>query len=141
VRRFLRRLRGDGRAVAALEFAIGVPIVLLFLLGMARLGILYMANAGLRSAVAEGARLATIYPLPSDEQLRQRIMDSRFGLQQANMTQPTIVHGTINGSSYVDITAQYAVPMDFVLFQLPAVILVERRRAFVSPSSPATPAS
>ena len=128
----LRKLRQNKRGAAAIEFAIGAPILILFLIGLARLGILYMANAGLRSAVAEGARLATIYPTPTDAQISARIMSSRFGLQSANMTTPTITRGVANSANYVDIRVQYTVPMDFVFFQLSSVVLVEQRRAFVS---------
>jgi Flp pilus assembly protein TadG len=56
-----------------------VPALVVFVVGIAELGILFMANAGLRNAVAEGARYATIYPRPSDAQIRQRITDTRFG--------------------------------------------------------------
>lgn len=131
----LRKLRRNNRGAAALEFAIAAPILILFLIGLARLGILYMANAGLRSAVAEGARLATIYPRPSNTQISQRITASRFGLDSSRMTQPTITEGVSNGANYVDITVQYSVTMDFVFFQLAPVVLVERRRAFVAPAA------
>ena len=130
-----RGLLSNQRGAAALEFALAAPIVILVLVGLARLGIMFMANAGLHNAIAEGARYATIYPLPTDQQITQRIMDSRFGLKNAQMTQPTIVHGNVNGSNYIDISVQYSVPMDFVFFHLPAVTLSENRRAFVTPGS------
>lgn len=133
--RSFRQSLSDSRGASAIEFALAAPVVVLFLVGLAQLGILFMANAGLRNAVAEGARLATLYPLPSDQQLSQRMRDARFGLQDANMSQPTIVHGTINGANYVDITIQYTVPLNFAFFRPAPVTLVQTRRAFVTPAA------
>ena len=129
-----RSLRGDSRGAAALEFALVVPALVLFVIGIAQLGILFMANAGLRNAVAEGARYATIYPRPTDEQIRQRITDTRFGLRPENVSNVTITHGISGGSNYADISMSYQVPLNFVLFTVRPVTLTERRRAFIQPT-------
>ena len=128
----LARLLRESRGVAAVEFAIIAPVMALFLVGLAQLGIVFMANAGLRNAVAKGARLATIYPTPSDQQLTQQMMENRFGLQDANLSPPTFVRGGVDGANYVDITVRYTVPLDFGLFRMQPITLVQSRRAFVS---------
>lgn len=128
----LARLLRESRGVAAVEFAIIAPVIALFLVGLAQLGIVFMANAGLRNAVAKGARLATIYPTPSDQQLTQQMMENRFGLQDANLSPPTFAHGSVDGANYVDITVRYTVPLDFGIFRMQPITLVQSRRAFVS---------
>jgi Flp pilus assembly protein TadG len=133
--RIRRKLAADARGIAATEFAIVAPVLILLIVGMAQLGILFMANAGLRNALAAGARYATIYPMPSDTALQQRIRDTRFGLKDSQMQTPTIVHGIVNGANYVDISVTYSVPMNFVFFQLSPVQLTQTRRAFVTPGS------
>jgi Flp pilus assembly protein TadG len=133
--RIRRKLASDTEGAAAMEFVIVAPALILLIVGLAQLGILFMANAGLRNAVAAGARLATIYPLPSDATLQQRITDTRFGLKASQLTTPTITHGSANGINYVDISASYSVPMNFVFFQLSPVQLTQNRRAFVTPAS------
>ena len=135
MKRIARRLRGEARGAAAIEFVIVAPVALLLVIGIARLGILFMANAGLRSAVTEGARYATIYPRPTDDQIRQRIADRSFGMQSQYLGAPTIVHGTANGAAYEDISMSYSVPMDFVFFHLPNVTLTATRRVFVQSAS------
>lgn len=130
----MKRLGRNQRGAAALEFVIIAPALILMIVGIARLGILFMANAGLRNAVAEGARYATIWPRPSDTQIRGRVTNSQFGLDAANFTAATVSHGTSAGANYVDITANYSVPMDFVFFNLGSVTLSETRRAFVQPT-------
>ena len=127
----LRSLRRDQQGASALEFALAAPAMLMFIIGIAQLGIMFFANAGLSSAVAEGARYATIYPRPSNSQIQAFVNASRFGLEPTRMSTPTVTSGTADGVNYVEITASYSVPLDFIFFTLPPVTLTETRRAFV----------
>jgi len=131
MRALLARLRRDRRGGGAVEFALIAPILFGAIIGIAQLGILFFANAGLSNAVAEGARYATIYPKPTDTQIRARIAAQRFGLKANLLTTPTITPGTSSGAKYVDISMSYAVPLDFVFFDGPTVTLVKTRRAYV----------
>ena len=133
MRRLFARLRRNERGAAAMEFVLVTPALVLMIIGIAQLGILFMANAGLRNAVAEGARYATIWPRPSDTAIRTRITSSEFGIN-GTLATPTITHGTDSGANYVDITATYTVPLDFIFFTTPGVVLTESRRAYVQPS-------
>jgi hypothetical protein len=126
-------LRRNDRGVAAAEFAITIPVLVLFLAGIVQLGILFMANAGLRNAVAEGARYATIYPRPSDAEITDRVTDERFGLADEHLEEPVIVHGVSDGANYVEITLSYSIPLNFIFFTLGPVTLSDTRRAFVQP--------
>ena len=132
--RLLERLRLSERGAAALEFAIAAPALILMIIGIGQLGILFLANAGLRNAVAEGARFATIYPRPTDEEIIERITNSEFGLVPANMTTPVLTPGVDGGANYVEITVSYTVPLNFIFFTAPPVTLTETRRAYVDPA-------
>lgn len=123
-------IRSDERGASATEFALAVPILLILIIGILQLGILFFANAGLRQAVEEGARYATIYPSPSDSAITAKVTGSRFGLDSAYITGPTVTHGTSSGVKYVDVTMSYAVPLDFVLFEASPVTLTHSRRAY-----------
>ena len=127
----LRGLRRDQKGAAALEFALAVPVLVTFIVGIAQLGMLFMANNGLDSAVAAGARYATIYPRPSDTQIQSLIASSRWGLDPARMTTPVITHGTTSNNDWVRITTNYDVDMDFIFFTIPNVTLTETRTAWV----------
>lgn len=133
MKRLLAGLRSNSRGAAIIEFALIAPVLILFIVGIARVGILFMANAGLRNAVAEGARYATIYPRPTETQIRDRIATGRFGLDSANLGTPTITYGTSDGANYAEITLTYNVRMDMIFFNLGTVTLSERRRAFIHP--------
>ena len=96
--RLLFRLKREDKGAAALEFALVAPVLILFIVGIAQFGVLFMANNGLRNAVGEGARYATIYPRPTNAQISQRLTDGRFGLQPSNITGPTYTTGVSAGA-------------------------------------------
>ena len=129
----MRRLRllGDRRGVGAIEFGLSAPLVIIMVVGIAQLGTLFAANAGLQHAVDEGARLATIYPRPSDASIIALINQKKFRLASNLITGPTLTHDTTAaGVPYVDITMSYAVPLNFVLFTTPAITITQTRRAY-----------
>lgn len=124
------KLIKDQNGASAIEFAVAVPVLLMFIIGILQLGILFYANAGLKQAVEEGARFATIFPNPSDAAIIARVTDRKFGLQNAYITGPTVTPGVNGGIQFVDITMSYAVPLNFVFFTTPPVVLSHSRRAY-----------
>jgi Flp pilus assembly protein TadG len=140
--RCLSKLKRDEKGLSAVEFAFIAPVLLTFLVGLAQLGTLYFANTGLKSAVGEGARLATLFratPLrrPSNDEIIARIRDRQFGLDPAYITAPTVTPATTaqiaanNGRNFLDIQMSYEVRLDFIFFQTSPITITERRRAFV----------
>jgi Flp pilus assembly pilin Flp len=127
-----KALLRSNRGAGLVEFALIAPVLITFIIGIAQLGGLFFANAGLKSAVGEGARLATIFPRPTNEQIIARITSRRFGLEPTRVSEPTLAHGTTtNGRNYVDIEMTYTTPLSFIFFDTPPLTLVERRRAFI----------
>jgi Flp pilus assembly protein TadG len=130
---FTRKFVADTEGSSAVEFALTAGMLLMLMVGLAQVGILFMANAGLRHAVGEGARLSTIFPMPSDATIIAKVNATRFGVNSSYITTgPTVTHGTENGASFTQVSMSYSVPMNFVFFHAPAVTLTETRRAFAS---------
>jgi Flp pilus assembly protein TadG len=135
--RYLSKLMHDTRGLTAVEFAFIAPVLVTFLVGIAQLGTLYFANTGLKSAVGEGARFATLWPRPTNEQIIARITDRRFGLDPTYITAPTVTPATTaqrtanEGRNFLDIQMSYQVRLDFIFFQTNPITITERRRAFV----------
>lgn len=125
----------DTRGAAVIEFAIVAPVMLAMIIGMAQMGILFFANAGLRNTVNEGARFATIWPQPTSAQITAKMAQNRFGLDSRYLTVLPVATGTDSGANYVEITATYAVPLNFIFYRPPAVTLRETRRAYVQPTT------
>ncbi len=119
------------RGSTTAEFAFTIPVVLTAIFAMTQLGLLFFANAGLQNAVGDAARMATIWPRRSENQLRAELAASRFGLNPTYLTTPTFSYGSANGSDYVEISVSYRSQLSFILFQFPLITLTETRRAYL----------
>lgn len=127
----LARVLRDCRATGAIEFALVTPALLMFLFGTFQVGIILMADSGMKSAVGEAARYATIYPTPTDAQIKTRVTDSKFGLNKGTLPAPTVVRGKSGSQEYVDITLTYTHKIDPILTPSIPVTLTETRRAWL----------
>lgn len=126
----MMRLAKNQRGVGAIEFGLALPPFLVLLMGALQLGIVACARTGLQHAVDEGARYATIFPTPTDAQIIARVKAKRFGLDPAYMPDPTISHGTQYGVGYTEITATYARPLNFLVYQTRPISVTYTRRAY-----------
>ena len=133
--RKLAGLKQDTRGVGVVEFALLAPVFIGMILAATQLSLIFFANAGLKNAVSEGARLASLYPRPSNEKIAERIREQRFGLDPAHLTAPTIVDRTVDGATYAEITMKYRPPVDFVFYKVAPITLTQTRRVYTHPSS------
>ena len=134
----LRRALSDRRGAGAVEFALAAPVFFALVVGIAQLGTVYLAKAGLKHAVDEAARAASIWPAPTtNAPLLAAIQRTRFGMR-GNLT-PTVVFGTAaDGMAVVDINLNYAMPLNFVFFQR-SVTLTHNRRVFLHTAATTPP--
>lgn len=116
-----RQLIADRAGSSAIEFAVSVPVLVMLIWGIAQVGLLYEANAGMQHALGEGARMATIYPTPTDTQIQTKITSAKFGLGNGTWGTPTIV--TDNTTKTKTITVTYSQPTDFLFLPGPNVSL------------------
>lgn len=132
-RRSFSRLRifREEKGAALLEFAFAAPILIVFMISVAQIGIFFFARSGLKSAVAEGARYATIFPRPTNSQVVDRINARRFGLDTTKVSAPSVTDCTSNTRSCVDIEMSYTSTVNFIFFETAPITIVEKRRAFV----------
>lgn len=126
-----RSLASDCRGVGVLEFALVAPVLLGMLIGIATLGILFYAQAGLRSTVEDAARYATIWPKPSVADIQARITSKQFGMDPANIVAPTVTFSTGSTPSYVTITMGYNLTINYLIGSQ-TIALSETRRAYVT---------
>ncbi|HEU4704418.1 MAG TPA: TadE/TadG family type IV pilus assembly protein [Sphingomicrobium sp.] len=124
----LLHLRRNERGAAAIEFAIAVPILVLFIYGIFRLGLLFQANAGMQHALGEGARYATIYPTPSNSQIQTRMNSKLFGSGYGAFT----VAAPVDGTGFKTLTVTYTTPMDFLLVPGPTVTITRTKKVYIA---------
>jgi hypothetical protein len=130
MKRLISLLR-DRRGLSAVEFALVCPVLFGFIIGTAQLGILYFANAGLRNSIEEGARVAGVYPRPTDDVIKARMVTKRFGLKSAYLGTPVITTGTDGGANFIQISLSYRVPLDFVVVSVKPITLTKTRRVYI----------
>ena len=127
----LRRLRSNASAAGAVEFALVAPLLFAMLVGIANLGLLFLANAGLRASVEDAARYATIWPRPDSTAITNRIASKRWGMQSSNIVGPTVNFNLASTPRYVDISMTYNITINYV-FGRRTIALTETRRAYVT---------
>lgn len=126
----LKLLRKEDGA-SALEFALVAPAFIALIIGIAQLGIFYLANAGLNNALAEGARMATLHPRPTEAQILEKINAARWGLDPSRLTVAPIVWGSSNGSQFATVSMSYDVDLNFIFVDTAPFTLSGSRRAYV----------
>ena len=129
--RRLRAIRNNESGAAAIEMAIAVPLLTLFLWGIFQIGVAFQASAGMQHALGEGARFATIFPTPSNDQIKTRISDKVFGTGVGSFQTPTVTDGPAN-SGYKDMSVTFTMPMSFLFFNGPNVNLTRSKRVYIA---------
>ncbi|HZF93820.1 MAG TPA: TadE/TadG family type IV pilus assembly protein [Allosphingosinicella sp.] len=118
MKRVLSRLRRDRRGVSAIEFAIVAPVLILMVIGILQMGAMFYAQATLQSAVADGARFATIFPRPTRAQVVARIEANRTSAINGTFGAPQVAFA-LNPQTrgwVATVTMTYTASFDFIFF-------------------------
>lgn len=118
----------DKSGSAAMEFVIAVPILVMMIWGIFQIAIVLMANAGMQNALGQGARLATVWPIPTDTQIQSKITSGKFGLGNGTWDTPTIT----TSSTTKTISVAYHQPTNFLFFAGPTVNLTASKVVYLS---------
>ena len=130
--RVVAALLKDRRGAGALEFALVAPAFIVLIVGIAQLGLVFFASAGLSNAVAEGSRRATLFPRPTAEDVRDSIEASQFGLNDDDLGTPSVTYDTTVTPSFADVEMTYTMTLNFIVFQKD-IELKESRRVYLQP--------
>lgn len=128
----LNPLRRNETGAAAIEFALALPVLVLFIWGIFQIGLLFQANAGMHHALGEGARYAALYDrttsshVPSDTTIKARMNDKLFGAGGGTFT----VSDPVTGAGFKLLTISYTRSMDFLFFTGPTVTLTRSKKVY-----------
>ena len=130
----IRRLKRDEQGAAAVEMALALPVLIIFIYGIFQIGMVMAASAGMQHALGEGARLATIYPYPNDATVKTRIENKIFGTYIGNYTvdDPADLKNGVGTTYAKDLRVTYTVTPNFLFFTAPPITLVRTKRVYLS---------
>ena len=124
--------RRNEEGAAAIEFAIAVPVLVLFIYGIFQIGLLFEANAGMQHALGEGARLATLYDasttdkVPTDTAIKAKMNSTLFGRNDGTFT----VSDPVTVGNYKTLSISYSRAMSFLLVPGPTVTISRSKRVY-----------
>ena len=130
--RLLRALRRDERGAAVIETAFALPALIIMVWAVVQLGLVFRAMSGIQHALGEGARLATLYPQPSDDAIHDKIEDVVYGIGPGTFTIEEPVPGTENGSAYLDLEVSYTQQTDMLFLPGPTITVSRSKRVWVA---------
>ena len=133
--KLLKLIKRDERGVAVIEIAIVLPVLILFIYGIFQIGILYQANAGMQHALGEGARAATLWPVPEVDVIEEKMEDAVYGIGPGTFDIVDPVEGTDDGTDFLDLTVTYTQPTDLLIFPGPTITVSRSKRVWVAESA------
>ena len=122
------KLWNDERGATAVETAFVLPVILVFIYGIFMMGVMFHAKAGLQNGLGEGARYATIYPVPTDAQIRAKISAKVFRLGIGTFGAPTVT----SGSGYKDLAVSFTMTPNFIFYTPPPITLNQSKRVYIA---------
>lgn len=124
----LARLKRDERGATAIETAFALPVFIMILWAVLQFGLMFRALAGIQHALGEGARLATIFPRPTDAAIKTRMAEKVYGIQPGVFTVPEPVSGT----GYVDLSVNYVQPTSLLILPGPTINVTRTKRVWIA---------
>ena len=132
--RMLRRLRRDDRGAAVIEMAFALPAFIVLLWMIVQLGLVFRAMAGIQNALGEGARLATIWPVPDNTTITTKMNEAVYGIGPGDFDIPVPATGTADGSNYLDLMVTYTQDTDLIIIPGPTISVSRTKRVWMAES-------
>lgn len=148
-RRLWSKLRRSTRAVAALEFAIAAPVILLLLFGTIQIAFVMQAYNSMRGVSGAISRYAVVQYMNgnklSDTQIETALIAQatgevyRLNGESLDVTAATDATNTMAGVKKIDITLDYTVPRLIPLIPVSAFRMTFGRSIYVYDKAAITP--
>jgi hypothetical protein len=126
----IRKLIRNENGAAVIEMAFALPIVILFIWIIVQLGLVFRATSGIQHALGEGARLATVWPAPSVDDVQDRVEESVYGIGPGEFDVPPPVEGC--AGACIDVTVEYEQETDLLLFPGPTITVSRTKRVWLA---------
>jgi Flp pilus assembly protein TadG len=130
----LKRLSHNEDGVAVIEMAFALPILVMLLWMMIQLGLVFRAMSGIQHALGEGARTATLWPVPTNATIEDKMEAAVYGIGPGEFTIVDPVAGTADGSNFLDLQVTYTQDTDLLFLPGPTISVSRSKRVWVAES-------
>ena len=128
--KILKRIKRDDSGAAVIEMAFALPILIMLIWMIIQLGLVLRAMAGIQHALGEGARLATIWPVPDVDAIQDKMNAAVYGIGPGEFDIPPPVEGTADGSEYLDLEVTYTQETDLLILPGPTFNVSRNKRVW-----------
>jgi Flp pilus assembly pilin Flp len=130
--RMLRKLRRNERGAAVIEMAFALPALIMLMWMIVQLGLVFRAMSGIQHGLGEGARMATLFPKPSDTAIHDKIAGAVYGIGPGNFDISPPVTGTADGATYMDLEVTYTQSTDLLIIPGPDISVSRSKRVWIA---------
>jgi Flp pilus assembly pilin Flp len=128
-----RRLVKNERGAAVIEMAFALPALVILIWGIVQLGLMFRAMAGIQHSLGEGARLATIWPQPTDDAIETKMEEVVYGIEPGTFTiHPPEAGLSDAGEPYLDLKVSYTQATNLLLLPGPTISVERSKRVWVA---------
>jgi hypothetical protein len=128
----LRKISRNDDGAAVIEMAFALPILIMLLWMIVQLGLVFRAMSGIQHALGEGAREATLWPVPTDDAITDKMEAAVYGIGPGDFDIEDPVPGTADGSDYLDLEVTYTQDTDLLIIPGPTISVSRSKRVWVS---------
>lgn len=131
----IRKLARNEEGAAVIEMAFALPILIALIWMIVQLGLVFRAMSGIQHALGEGARSATLWPVPPVEDIEAKMEAAVYGIGPGTFAIEPPAAGTDDGSDYLDLVVTYTQPTDLLIFPGPTISVTRSKRVWVAESA------
>ena len=128
----MRKLASNERGAAVIEMAFALPTLVIMLWALVQLGLVYRAMSGIHHGLGEGARIATLYPKPTTDKIKDKISKAVYGIGPGSFQINNPVEGTADGGEYLDLKVTYSQKTDLLIIPGPTISVSRSKRVWVA---------
>jgi Flp pilus assembly protein TadG len=127
----IRHLLRDTHGAAATEFAIALPLLAVFMIGVLQFGQILQTNGALRNALGDGIRYAKVHPTATSSEVLDQTRAGLAGVALNGIKSLTFQRGTQNGADYGQISISYQLHPIMPFVPLPPITLSQTKTAYL----------
>ncbi|MDQ3483315.1 MAG: pilus assembly protein [Pseudomonadota bacterium] len=131
----IRKLTRNEDGAAVIEMAFALPILIALIWMVVQLGLVFRAMSGIQHALGEGARAATLWPVPTVPDIETKMEKAVYGIGPGTFTIIDAVPGNADGSDYLDLEVTYTQETDLLVFPGPTISVSRSKRVWVAETS------